>query len=114
MCSDRRAGLAERKKWSEDELVVALAHYHNVPFGQLDARNQEIIELAALLGRSPNSVAMKCCNFASLDPSLQAKGTKGLTNVSVADRELYEQFGQDQAGLAEAAARAMSRLVGDK
>jgi putative restriction endonuclease len=51
--------------------------------------------LAKLLGRSPSSVARKLGNFASFDPSLQARGIKGLTNASKLDREIWNEFYQD-------------------
>ncbi len=39
-----------------------------------------------------NSVALKLVNFASLDPSLQARGIKGVTNVSKLDREIWNEL----------------------
>src|SRR5687767_544887 len=63
--------MAIGRKWTRDELLVVLNLYRKLSFGQLHARNPVIIELAAKLDRSANSVVMKLCNFASLDRSGQ-------------------------------------------
>ena len=41
------------KLWTRDETLVAFNLYCRTPFGRLHARNQEIIELASALGRTP-------------------------------------------------------------
>lgn len=40
--------------------------------------NPEIIHLAELIGRTPDAVAMKLVNFASLDPAITSTGRSGL------------------------------------
>ncbi len=80
------------KRWTRDELTVALGIYHNLPFGQLDEDTPAIIQLAQKLGRSPGSVAMKLCNLASLDPALQMRGIRGLPGASNLDREMWAEF----------------------
>ena len=50
------------------------------------------MQLAMRLGRSSNSVAMKLCNFASLDPALMLRGIKGLDGASKLDREMWKEF----------------------
>lgn len=69
--------MSSARKWTRDELFVALNLYRKLSFGQLHARNPVIIELAAKMDRSANSVAMKLCNLASLDPLLRARGVRG-------------------------------------
>ncbi len=54
--------------------------------------NSSIKELALVVGRSPDAVARKLGNFASLDPTLQARGIKGLSNTSKLDREIWSEF----------------------
>src|SRR2546422_10602113 len=78
--------------WSSTDLLLAFRLYCRTPFGRLHRLNPEIIELAALLGRTPSAVAMKACNFASLDPAQKARKVKALANVSQADRKLWESF----------------------
>ena len=90
---------AASRRWSEDETILALYLYFQLPFGKLHSGNPEIQQLAAAIGRSANSVAMKLCNFASLDPKITESGRKGLDGASKLDRTLYAQFGQDWSGL---------------
>jgi putative restriction endonuclease len=84
--------MAERRRWSREELLVALNVYHKLTFGQLHARQPVIIALAEKLGRGANSVAMKLCNFASLDPALKLRGIKGLAGASTMDRAVWQEF----------------------
>lgn len=92
-----------RKRWSEEETVLALYLYFQLPFGQLHGDNPEIQRLASALGRSSSSVAMKLCNFASLDPKIKESGRRGLTGTSKLDRTIYAEFEQDWTGLVERA-----------
>jgi putative restriction endonuclease len=80
------------RRWTRDELLVALNLYHKLNFGQLHARHPAIIALAKKLGRGANSVAMKLCNFASLDPALKLRGIKGLEGASSLDRQVWNEF----------------------
>src|SRR5579872_1893527 len=81
-----------RVPWSYDELVVACGLYFTLPFGQMHARNPKIVEIAALLGRTPSSLAMKLVNFASLDPEQHARGIRGLAGHSRADEQVWREF----------------------
>lgn len=78
--------------WTEDQLKLALALYCQLPFGKMHSRNQDIIRLADMIGRTPSAVAMKLVNFASLDPEIVSSGRKGLGNASAVDREVWEKF----------------------
>lgn len=100
-----------RKRWSEEETLLALYLYFQLPFGKLHSRNPEIQQLAAVLGRPSNSVAMKLCNFASLDPKITESGRKGLAGASKLDRSMYAEFGQDWSGLVARAAELWSAQV---
>lgn len=90
---------SKRKRWNEEETVLALYLYFQLPFGKLHSGNPEIQQLAAALDRSSSSVAMKLCNFASLDPKITESGRKGLAGASQLDRSTYAEFGQDWTGL---------------
>jgi predicted restriction endonuclease len=63
--------------WTRDQLLLALRLYMRLPFGKLHQSNREIIQLAGQIGRNSNAMAMKACNFANLDPALQARGIAG-------------------------------------
>src|SRR3546814_530972 len=101
----------ERKRWSEEETVLALYLYFQLPFGRLHPGNPEIQALAAAIGRSNGSVAMKLANFASLDPKITESGRKGLDGASKLDRATYAQFGQDWSGLVARAEELWSNQV---
>lgn len=91
--------MSKGKSWTHEELVIGMNLYCTMPFGQLHGRNPKIIKLAEKLGRTPGSVAMKLCNFASLDPVHQARGVKGLSGASQADREVWNEFHQNWDGM---------------
>lgn len=80
------------KLWTRDELILAINLYCKIPFGRLHRLNPEIINLADLIGRTPSAVAYKLVNFASLDPSLKARGIKGASNASNLDKEIWKEF----------------------
>jgi len=79
-------------KWTREHLLVALNLYCKLPFGSFDRDNAVVKELAAKMGRTSNSLAMKLCNLASLDPVQRARGVKGLAGASKQDREMWVEF----------------------
>ena len=87
---DQQAGSAQRVRWTRDELLIVLNIYHKLTFGQLHARQPVIMQLAEKLGRGANSVAMKLCNLASLDPALRLRGIKGLQGASKLDETMWQ------------------------
>jgi predicted restriction endonuclease len=103
--------MAKGKTWSREELLMAMNLYCKLPFGRLHGRNPEIQALAAALGRTPGSVAMKLVNLASLDPLQQARGIRGLSAVSKIDRAVWEEFNADWDGMAAESEALMARLV---
>jgi hypothetical protein len=74
-----------------------------MPFGRLHGKNPEIIALAKKIGRTPGALAMKACNFASLDPTFLATDRAGLSGASAADRVLWEEFSENTEAVAEEA-----------
>jgi putative restriction endonuclease len=81
-----------QKLWTREELILAINLYCKTPFGRLHQINPDVISLAHLLGRTPGAVAYKLVNFASLDPSLQARGIKGASNASNLDKVIWKEF----------------------
>lgn len=86
--------------------------YCKLPFGKLNHQNQLIIEVAEKMNRTPSSVSMKLCNLASFDPALQARGVKGLTGASRADRRMWDAFTVDWNGMSEKSEAAFDVLMG--
>ncbi len=85
--------MIERKKWSHEELALALNLYCRLPFGRMHARNPSIIKLAEYMGRTPGAVAMKLVNFVALDATLSQRGLSGCSKL---DREVWEEFITDE------------------
>ncbi|WP_282054413.1 HNH endonuclease [Maribacter luteus] len=81
-----------QKLWTREELILAINLYCKLPFGKLHKLNPQIIHLAGLIGRTPSSIALKLGNFASLDPSLKARGIKGASNTSKLDKVIWNEF----------------------
>jgi len=82
--------------------------YCKLPFGQLDSRTQEVIELARLLDRTPGSVAMKLVNLAALDPIHKARGVGGLSRGSRLDQEVWTEFEDDRESIAYESERLLA------
>lgn len=80
------------RRWTKEEEILTFALYCRVPFGKIHVHNPLIKAMAAMLGRTPASVAMKMCNFARFDPSLQSRGITGLRNGSSLDKEVWDEF----------------------
>lgn len=98
------------KRWTRDELMVALNLYHKLTFGQMHARQPAIMALAKRLGRGPNSLAMKLCNFASLDPALKMRGIKGLSGASSLDNSVWSEFHANLGETVPASEEAFRKL----
>ena len=103
---------AQRIRWTRDELLVALNLYHKLTFGQMHARQEAVIAVAEKLGRGANSLAMKLCNLASLDPALQLRGIRGLSGASALDREVWNEFHANLPEAAPASEIALRKLFG--
>ena len=82
----------KNKIWTYDELIVAFNLYCKTPFGRLHSRNPDIIELANIIDRTPNSIALKLVNFASFDENLQKRGIKGMSHAGKKDKEIWDKF----------------------
>ncbi len=91
------------KKWNREETILAFELYCRTPFGKIHAHNQDIMNLAALLRRSPGSVALKMSNLAHYDPVLRARNVEGMAHGSKLDGEVFEEFYQDLEELTQQA-----------
>lgn len=104
--------MATGKRWTKDELLLALNLYHKLTFGQMHGRQPAIAALAEKMGRGANSLAMKLCNLASLDPALKMRGIKGLSGASALDRAVWAEFHGNLAEAAPASEAAFRSLFG--
>ncbi len=99
------------RAWTKEELLVALKIYCELEFRQFHARQPRIIEVSEYLNRTPGSLAMKLCNFASLDPAMQGKGLKA---ASKADAEIISDFLLNAEQMIMDAENAYSLLLQNK
>jgi len=87
--------------WERDELVLALYLYCQIPFAKTKTNNPEVKRLAAVLGRTPSSVARKLGNFGAFDPLLSSKGIVGLKHYSKLDEVVWNEFRDNWDSLVE-------------
>lgn len=78
--------------WTREQVLVALNLYCQMPFGKMHKGNPDIIQVAKLIGRTPDALAMKLTNLASLDPQITESGRKGLSACSKLDKEVWTDF----------------------
>jgi putative restriction endonuclease len=103
---------AGQRLWTRDELMLAINLYCKTPFGRLHRRNPDVVRLSTLIGRTPSSVAYKLVNFASLDPSLTARGIRGAVNASKLDRMVWDEFYNNWDELPFESERLRAKLEG--
>ena len=101
-----------RKNWSENELLLAFNLYCKIPFGQYDHKNEKVKELANLIGRTPNAVALKLGNLARLDPYHKSRGVKGLKHGSKLDEEIWNRFSNNWEELSYESELILANLKG--
>jgi hypothetical protein len=78
--------------WTQEQRLIALNLYCKLPFRKLHKGNPIIREVALRMGRTPSSLALKLCNFASLDPVLHARGISGMKGAAREDKSLWDEF----------------------
>ncbi len=96
--------------WTREELVLAFDLYCRIPFKATKATNPDVGELAQSLNRSPAGVARKLGNFGAFDPQLRSRNIVGLAHGSKLDRQVWDEFHNDWAGLIEEADRLRGAL----
>lgn len=101
-----------KNNWSREELIIAFNLYCKVPFTKINSSNQDIKSLAPIIGRSTGSIAMKLANFARLDPTLQARGVKGLKGGSKGEEVIWKEFNDNWEGLAFESERILAEYKG--
>ena len=99
-----------QKLWTREELLLVINLYCKLPFGKLHSGNPEIISLAKLIRRTANSIAYKLVNFASLDPTLKARGIKGASHVSKLDKQIWNEFFDNLEKLPYESERLLARI----
>ena len=88
-----------RRLWTKEELVVTLALYFQLPFGRLNHTTKEVIDLAHLINRSENSVALRLSNFASCDPYIINSGRHGMVGGLSICQPIWDEYAFDKEKL---------------
>ena len=102
--------MSTRIVWTRQQMLVALYLYCQIPFGKMHSRNPEIIKYAELISRTPSALAMKLTNIASLDPAITSSGRRGLRNISLTDKAMWDEMQADWEGFAVEARQAATSL----
>lgn len=98
------------KPWVRYEYVLVLNQYMKMPFGKMHRTNKDIISLATLMKRTPDSVAMRLVNFASCDPILINRNIKGLPGGKEQCMPYWEEFCNDREALVFESERILSQI----
>lgn len=80
------------RKWTYNEVMLALYAYCHVPFNKANNSNPWIVKIANVIGRSPAAVKMKIGNLGAFDPFLRSQGKVGLLNTSKIDEEVWNDY----------------------
>lgn len=97
-------------RWTKEQTIIAFNLYCKIPFQKASSTNPDIVKVAKIIGRSPNSVKMKIGNFGSFDPELKKKGIVGLSNASALDKEVWDEFNGDWDNLAFESERLIAKF----
>ena len=116
-CQKGKAGLTvpterDGQDWTREEHIIAFQLYNKIEFGTIHMGNPEIIELAALLGRTVGSASLKLANFSRLDPFLQRRNIKGLPHGAKGEEAVWLEFAKDPEGLAFESERLLAEREG--
>lgn len=93
-------------------MILVLNLYLKLPFGKMDSRNQDVIHLADIIGRTPNAVALRLVNYASYDPILQQRGISGMGHGGKKCGEFWNEFINDRERLLFESERILAQYEG--
>lgn len=83
---------SRQRLWNRQELILAFNLYLKLPFGKLHKGRPEVKELAELIGRSANSIALRLVNFAACDPYLKERGIKGMPGGAKQCQPIWDEY----------------------
>ena len=100
-----------RRKWTREELILALSVYFQLPFGRLHSNTPEVKELARVIGRTDSSAALRLTNFAACDPYIINSGRTGMTSGKTVCMPIWEEFAGDKERLFNEAQIIKAKLL---
>lgn len=98
------------KPWERYEYVLVLNQYMKMPFGKMHKGNTDVIALASIMKRTPDSVAMRLVNFASCDPVLANRNVKGLPGGKEQCLPYWMEFCNDRESLIYESEQILAQL----
>jgi putative restriction endonuclease len=96
--------------WTRNELILAFNLYLKLPFGKMHSRTPEVKQLAQLIARTPDSIAMRLTNFASVDPFHQQRGVGGLPGGKKQVEPIWNEFNENREALLFESERCLAEL----
>lgn len=118
----KQEGSVRNPKWTRDELILALDLYFKTPPWTISGKHPAVLALSEELGRlaaytdapdklryrNSNGAYMKLMNLQYHDPARDGRGLKG---GGVLEKEIWGEFGNDQAKLAKVAAAIRASAI---
>ena len=83
-------------RWSREEMILVLNLYFKIPFMKFRTSTPEVKELARIMGRTDNTVAIRLSNFASCDPNLARRGIKGMNDHVKQCQPYWDEFSENR------------------
>lgn len=100
------------RPWEREEFILVLNLYYKLPFGRLNRTTKEVKELARLLNRSDNSIALRLVNFAACDPYIRETGRHGMMSGMKQCQPYWEEFANDREKLLFESERILASMQG--
>lgn len=88
-----------RQAWTREEFILVLNLYYKLPYGKQNHTNKDVKELAKLIGRTDNSVALRLANFAACDPYILESGRHGMAAGAKACKPYWDEFNKNREAL---------------
>ena len=88
-----------KRLWTRDEMILTLALYFQLPFGRLNHTTPEVRELAKLMNRTENAVALRLVNFAACDPYIINSGRSGMPGGLSVCMPYWNEFANNKEAL---------------
>ncbi len=100
-----------RNLWTRDELILVLDLYFRLPFGRLNRSTPEVMELANLIGRTNNSVALRLVNYAACDPVIIESGRTGMPGGLSICKPIWDEYSERREDLFYEAQKIKARIL---
>lgn len=100
-----------RNLWTREEMILALSLYFRLPFGRLNHATPEVKNLARLIGRTDNSVALRLVNYAACDPYILSTGRHGMASGAKTCQPIWDEYANDKERLFFEAKLIEARLL---